>query len=176
MNKLQEEYINACDISSDINEHIPFLFQLAKECQSIIEFGVRYGTSTRAFLYSGTPLKSYDLELNAELEHLFCHAKQQGYNADYIQANVLEISIEPVDLLFIDTWHTYAQLKQELILHGNKANKYIVFHDTFTYGLVGEDGGMGLLPAIFEFLITNPQWRVQYFFTNNNGLTVLEKH
>ena len=70
MNKLQEEYINACDISSDINEHIPFLFQLAKECQSIIEFGVRYGTSTRAFLYSSTPLKSYDLELNAELEEI----------------------------------------------------------------------------------------------------------
>lgn len=175
MNKLQEEYVNACNESTDINEHIPFLYQLAKQCDSIIEFGVRTGKSTRAFLYSGTPLKSYDLELNSELESLFYYAKQQGQNVDYIRANVLGIVIEPVDLLFIDTWHVYDQLKQELKIHGNKATKYIVFHDTFTFGLVGEDGGMGLIPAIMEFLIENPHWKVKYFFTNNNGLTVLER-
>lgn len=175
MNKLQEEYVNACNESTDINEHIPFLYQLAKQCDSIIEFGVRTGKSTRAFLYSGTPLKSYDLELNSELESLFYYAKQQGQNVDYIRANVLGIVIEPVDLLFIDTWHVYDQLKQELKIHGNKATKYIAFHDTFTFGLVGEDGGMGLIPAIMEFLMENPHWKVKYFFTNNNGLTVLER-
>ena len=175
MNKLQEEYVNACNESTDINEHIPFLYQLAKECDSIVEFGVRTGKSTRAFLYSGTPLKSYDLELNSELEDLFFYTKQQGQDVDYIHANVLEINIEPVDLLFIDTWHVHDQLKQELKLHGNKANKYIVFHDTFTFGLVGEDGGMGLIPAIMEFLMENSHWHVKYFFTNNNGLTVLER-
>lgn len=175
MNKLQEEYINAFTEPSDINEHITFLYQLAKECNSITEFGVRHGKSTRAFLYSGIPLKSYDLELNSDLENLFYYAKQQGYDVNYIKANVLGIIIEPVDLLFIDTWHVYSQLKQELKLHGNKANKYIVFHDTFTYGLTGEDGNMGLLPAIIEFLIENPHWKIRYFFTNNNGLTVLER-
>ena len=174
MNKLQEEYVNACNTLSDIHEHVSFLYQLAKDCISITEFGVRYGMSTRAFLYSGTPLKSYDLELNPELEKLFYYARQHGNNVDYIKANVLNIDIEPVDLLFIDTWHVYNQLKQELKLHGNKANKYIVFHDTFTYGLIGEDGGTGLLPAIIEFLTENPHWRIKYFFTNNNGLTVLE--
>lgn len=174
MNKLHDEYLNVCNTISDINEHIPLLYQLAKDCKSIVEFGVRDGQSTRAFLYSNTPLKSYDLELDSELESLFNYSKQQGNSVEYIKANTLDISIDSTDLLFIDTLHTYNQLKQELKLHGNKATKYIVLHDIISYGLVGEDDKLGLIPAIMEFLIENPHWKIKHFLTNNNGLLVLD--
>lgn len=175
MNILKEAYEYACNVESDINQHIPILYKLATECSSIAEFGVRQGMSTRAFLYANVTLKSYDLELNPEVNHLFYYAKQHGNDVEYIQNDVLKIDINQVDLLFIDTLHTYTQLKQELKIHGNKANKYLIFHDTFTYGLIGEDGNLGLLPAIIEFLIENPHWKFRYYFTHNNGLTVLER-
>ena len=175
MDILHNEFITASNTPSDMNEHMAFLYQLACVCDSIVEFGVRRGTSTRAFLYSKTPLRSYDLIIDDKVAELFVYAKQQGYDVDYIQADTLNLSINQTDMLFIDTLHTYNQLKQELILHGNKANKYLVFHDTSTFGIIGEDGAMGLLPAIDEFLIENPQWQLQYQFTNNNGLTVLKR-
>lgn len=176
MNILYNEYISACTTPSDICEHIPFLYQLATDCKSIIEFGVRTGVSTRAFLYANVPLKSYDLILNNDLVGLFRYAKECGNDVEYIQADVLNIDIDQVDLLFIDTLHTYDQLKQELLLHGNKANKYLVFHDTYAYSMTGEDGNIGILPAIIEFLINNSHWKFKYHFTNNNGLTVLERN
>ena len=95
----------------------------------------------------------------------------------YVQADVLKIKIPPTDLLFIDTWHTYNQLKKELELHGNQAQKYLVFHDTYTFGLCGEDGrdAKGLLSAVIEFVMANPHWRFHTYRTNNNGLTILER-
>jgi hypothetical protein len=175
MSILATEYRIACTTPSDIHEHIPFLYQLAIDSSSIIEFGVRYGMSTRAFLYSNTPLISYDLKLESNIGKLFYYAKQHGNNVQYIQANTLDLVIDNVDLLFIDSLHTYDQLTEELRLHGNKANKYLAFHDTYSYGLIGEDGNKGLLQAIIEFIIKNPHWHFKYHFTNNNGLTVLQR-
>ena len=40
------------------------------------------------------------------------------------------IDVGPTDLLFVDTWHVYAQLKRELDTHGHHVRKYIVLHDT----------------------------------------------
>lgn len=172
---LQEQYLLAKDTPSDINENLYILYDLAKKCESIVEMGVRYGVSTRAFLNTNAKLISYDLYLDKNVQKLFDVAKTLGKDVKYLQNDVLKISIDEVDLLFIDTYHTYNQLKQELKLHGNKAQKFIVFHDTFTYGLRDETGkGIGLLPAILEFMIDNPQWRVKLHKTNNNGLTVLE--
>ena len=54
---LQKEYENACNTFSDINQHLPILFEAAQECDHITELGVRYGASTCAFLYAN--LKKY---------------------------------------------------------------------------------------------------------------------
>jgi hypothetical protein len=54
-------------------------------------------------------------------------------------------------------------------LHGNKARKYIGFHDTTTYEFIGErytkgddwfEEGKGLWKAIEEFLEVNPHWEL----------------
>lgn len=180
------EYQKACDTFSDISENLPILFELAKECDHVTEMGVRTGVSTRAFLNTDVTLRSYDLYIDDEVNSLFGKAKQFGKDASYIKANVLDIEIEETDLLFIDTWHCYDQLKEELKIHPKKVRKYIAFHDTHTFGLNGEpysittengykESPMGLLPAIIEFLIEHPEWKFKIHKTNNNGLTVIER-
>jgi predicted O-methyltransferase YrrM len=173
-----QEYQWARTMTSDINENVHILYELAQECKTVVEFGVRTGVSTRAFLASDVELLSFDIVLHPKVHELFKLAQAQGKLVQYIKANVLDIEVEPMDLLFIDTLHTYEQLAQELALHGNKARRYIAFHDTYTFGLSGEDGRdrRGLLTAIIEFQIKNPHWRFRIHKTNNNGFTVLERH
>lgn len=175
MNILKYEYQKACDTVSDIHEHLPFLYELAKTCNSVTEFGVRIGMSTRAFLYANVKLRSYDLFINPELDLLFEFAIKNNQDVKYIQADTRIVSVEPCDMLFIDTLHTYQQLKKELELHIDIVNRYIVFHDIQSYGTIGEDGQLGLLPAILELLRDNFNWRVRNIFTNNNGILVIEK-
>jgi ABC-type Fe3+-citrate transport system substrate-binding protein len=180
---IEQEYFNAKNARSDINEHIELLYDLGTRCNHITEMGVRTGESTRAFLKTNASLRSYDIQLNDKVGYLFQQAQSVGKDAQYIKADVLDIVIEETDLLFIDTWHSYPQLKQELNLHGNKARKYLAFHDTWTYGVRDESwdknrkiqGTEGLLPAIIRFMIQNPHWKFKEFRTNNNGLTVLER-
>lgn len=169
------EYKKACAEPSDINQHLPVLNQLAQTVETITEFGARSGVSTRAFLNSHATLISYDLVIDIGLQELFKQAKSLGKTVEYVQADVLKITIKPTDLLFIDTWHVYNQLKDELRLHADQVRNYIVLHDTHTFGTTGEDRGLGLLPAVIEFIINNPDWRFKYHSTDNNGLTVLER-
>jgi hypothetical protein len=176
----EEEYVRSCGQESDINEHLPILRSLAKEVSHVTEMGVREGVSTRAFLCENVTLRCYDLYLSGEVIKLFQIAKEQRKNVEYIQADVLNVEIEETDLLFIDTWHCYDQLAQELKIHSPKVKKYIAFHDTQTYGtksetFQGRTGSNGLLPAIIEFIIENPEWKFKIHRTNNNGLTVIER-
>ena len=80
-------------------------------------------------------------------------------------------------MLFIDTLHQYGQLKKELNLHGNKAKKYLAFHDTVSFGREDEKNpkGKGLLLAINEFLEKNKELKIIEDLKNNNGLIVLER-
>ena len=174
---LEAEYTWARRNPSDINENVHLLNDLAQHCETITEMGVRTGVSTRAFLYSPARLISYDTQLDSAVTRLFEVARRAGRDVTYQQADVLKIQIEPTDLLFIDTLHTYGQLRQELRRHGNQARKYIAFHDTYTFGLTGEVGPdrRGLLSAVIEFVMANPHWRFHTYRTNNNGLTILER-
>jgi len=176
-NRFLTEYTNACNTLSNINEHLPTLKYYAEKVNHVTEFGVSDGCSTRAFLNTDTILRSYDIFYKSSVQELFDVAISQNKNVKYIIANVTEIEIEPTDLLFIDSWHSYTQLKAELELHSSKVRKYMMFHDTHTFGTKDEGGqtNIGLLAAIIEFVIKNPEWRFVLHKTNNNGLTVLEK-
>lgn len=179
--KIQKEYTNATITPSDINEHVPVLYEISENCNHITEMGVRSGVSTRAFLMTNAKLVCYDIVEDQNVVELIKEAREFGKDVSFIKADVLKIDIEETDLLFIDTLHTYGQLKEELNRHANKVKKYIAFHDTNTYGLKNEvsdtryEKKQGLIPAIIEFLIENKSWRFKKFLTNNNGLTILEK-
>ena len=61
-----------------------------------------------------------------------------------------------------------------------KVKKYMMFHDTVSYGNVDEMTGQtgenhGLIPAIKNFLKNNPHWQELETHTNNNGLTILKR-
>lgn len=177
-NLLQETFDQACNSPSDIKAHLPLLKSLADECQSIVEFGVRDGFSTKAFLASNAKLRSYDLYLNPLIVDLFEQGQRSGKDIEFQAANSLQIEIDEVDMLFIDTEHSYRQLKAELELHGHKAKKYIVLHDTQAYGLKSEaniDDEKGLLNALLEYLIDHPEWKFKHISREDSGLTVLEK-
>lgn len=182
--RLQEKYKQLCEAPSDINEHLPTLCRYAEQSEHITEMGVRTIVSTYALL-AGLPQCLVSIDLNhpdassgveGRLEEALEIAAENDVSFTFVQGSTLEINIDQTDLLFIDTWHTYNQLKQELNRHTKNVNKYIILHDTYTYGHSDEGGGsIGLVPAINEFLQLNSNWSVLEQFENNNGLTILHK-
>ena len=163
----------------DIYEHIPILKQYASEVKHITEFGVRDVISTWAFL-AGRPEKLISYDINETLHAKKCMdaCDDEGLSWRFIIGDTLKISIEPTDLLFIDTWHTYDQLRQELALHADKVLKYIILHDTTAWGNTSEfiEGSTkGLWDAVEEFVASHPEWIVKRRYTNCNGLTILAK-
>lgn len=167
---------------SDINQHLQYLFETSKAYRHVTEFGVRYGASTTALLAGQMWnaanddgegfLHSYDIHQHKEVADL----QALGRSIFTFHHNsTLECSIQPTEMLFIDTYHTYAQLKLELMTHSGKVWKRLVFHDTVTFGERGEDGGVpGLLMAINE-LIESGHWKRTIHHQFNNGLMVLDR-
>ena len=179
----------------DIHEHLSTLRNLANQCRHVTEFGTRYGISTVA-LICGQPdtVVSYDINrgffepYKSEVEAL---AQTAGVTFQFVEGDVLGVDIEETDLLFIDTYHTYNQLTKELNKHNSKVKKYIVLHDTVTYGTQDEkpyqygvvsdqltglqSATQGLWMALEDFLEANTDWMIKEHYENNNGLTVLER-
>lgn len=164
---IEERYQELCWTPSDINEHLQTLREYSDKCEHVTEFGVRGCVSLHAFLSSkAKKVVAYDI-MNV--------AVPDCKKLTFINADVLEVDIEPTDLLFIDTLHTYDQLRQELYWHADLARKYIAMHDTTMFGDAGEDGGRGLNAAISEFLEDDPAWKECYRSHENNGLTILAR-
>lgn len=168
---LRREYESAKNNYSDIYYHVPVLYDLAKNCKSVVELGVRTGISTRAFLHADCRVRSYDIEIDPNVVNLFQIAKSLNKDVEYIQGSSLEIDIEPCDMMFVDTVHSYEQVSAELARHASKVRKYIAFHDTYIFGL----GNENILGAVIEFMRDNPEWQFNYWTKENNGLTVIER-
>jgi hypothetical protein len=192
MEKINLIYEKQCSTPSDINEHLPTLLKYANECEHITEMGVRWVSSTWPLLLSN-PKKmiSYDIVRHPKIEEVIDLSKNYNIDYQFIQSDVLTIEIEETELLFIDTLHTYNQLICELDIHSDKCSKYIILHDTTTFGDVDENvyshaspliineskNKQGLWTAVLDFLESEKGnlWKVKERFTNNNGLTILER-
>jgi len=189
---LTETLQKLIETPSDINEHLPTLKAYAEKCDHVTEMGVRWIVSTYAFL-AGNPKRLVSIDMQhpsawgADISVPIQFAQEIGCDFSFVKANTLEVEIEPTDMLFIDTWHAYKQLKAELALHQSRVAKYIVLHDTTTYGEYDETSyeamgpdwkgeGIGLWRAVTEFLNEFPEWTIEERFTNNNGLTVLRRN
>lgn len=175
MTTIMALYLERASTPSDINEHMAYLGALASECQHITEFGTRGGNSTAAFLAGLPPdglLESYDISPCQDAIPAELHLGRWRFH----QANTATLEyIAETDLLFIDTLHTCDQVKAELA-HGNRARKYLVFHDTVLFGSRDETGGgPGILPAINLFIEQNPHWTSYQAFEHNNGLLILRR-
>ena len=169
----EKEYIDAINRTSDINEHLPILAKLASECNVVCELGVGWAQSTRAFLLHNIELHSYEYKPFPEVIKYFEEAKTDR-NVTLHVADTREVVIPECDMLFVDSLHTYEQVKKELELHAPRTKKYIGFHDTTTFEINGEFGGRGIWAAVQEFMDSNPEWKMIIRKTNNNGLTILK--
>ena len=173
---LDEWYNKASGTPSDINEHCELLKDLASQCDHVVEFGSRYGVSTIAML-SGKPkrMTSYDIAQQTEIGLIQNMVRDTEYK--FVNGDSLTVDIEECDMLFIDTKHTADQLLAELLRHRGKVRRWIVMHDTETFGEFGEGGKSvaGLRPAMREFMKRYPEWTVHIHKQNNNGLTVLTR-
>jgi hypothetical protein len=187
MEEILNKFRTLCEQTSDINEHLPILKKYAQECSHITEMGTRYIVSTWAFAAAKPKkivcydiLRNLDINFfNKNLQEIKKETEKNKIIFEFKKENVLDIEIEETDLLFIDTYHVYEQLKEELRLHADKVKKYIIFHDTTTFGEFGETflvpNTKGIWFAIEEFLNKNNEWVIDARLTNNNGLTILKK-
>tara|TARA_B000000475_G_scaffold259178_1_gene241865 strand:- start:6435 stop:7046 length:612 start_codon:yes stop_codon:yes gene_type:complete len=202
MNLLVNKYNYYCKKPSDINQHLHTLYQYSQECESVIELGVRGVISSYALIYGllNNKKQTKKILLNdispCNINELLSITKHLPIEVKYEWCNDLNLNIqENYDLTFIDTWHVYGQLKRELIKFSKITNKYIIMHDTTVDEWYGEtirfrqnaekqskstgipidEINKGLWPAIEDFLANNKNWKIKERFTNNNGLTVLEK-
>ncbi len=182
---IETKYAECCAIESDINHLLPYIRQYAAMGESYTEMGVRRPTSIYAGLSAGCKVvRGYDIGRYPEVDELEQLAKDAGVDFEFIQKDVLTIDIEPCDMLFIDTWHVYGQLKAELARHAPNVKTRIGFHDTTSFEWVNEDAyegvsqglepGVGLWPAIQELLDTG-EWVIEFRTTINNGLTIIKR-
>ena len=181
--KVWESFNDACASigqPSDISEHVETLTELSGQVNHITEFGVRGAVSTRALLRglkgnAAAKMRSYDISGTLEAAGCVSLSNEYAIELEFTVADTRDIEIEQTDLLFIDTKHTAEQLGAELWKHGPKATRFIVLHDTVTFGEKGEDGTPGLLPALRWWLHKNREWFVYAHYENNNGLTILAR-
>jgi hypothetical protein len=198
---LQKQYEIHCTQVSDIHQHLPVLRELARECSSVTEIGVRDMVSTWGIfmglsenqqevrIYTGIDL-NYPPKKKFELAKMLARRNRIHFN--FKAANDMDIDIEPTDLLFIDSLHTYCHLTYELEKFSNKANKYIALHDTSEpwgdrdencyHGNYSEypehydRNKRGLWPAVVDFLERHPEWSLHHRYFNNHGFTILKRN
>lgn len=201
MTKFYDVYMHCRTIPSDINEHLEFLYNMGKEVNHITEFGVGYGKSTLAFFAAveetGGTLHSYEIKSRdvilsiperknynhqeelavlSKIETAFNMARDAGLNVTLHLQDSLAHDIEETDLLLVDSHHTFNHVLAELTKHGDKVRKYIIFHDTETYGLSGQEkGSVGIWPAINQWMDGHPEWKIKEQYYNCNGLLVIER-
>ncbi len=201
MSVIEANYRAQCAQRSDINEHLPTLYEYGSRVNHITECGVRGVVSSYAFanaLRGKTPNKliQVDLETNGNVVRFGQEGAAEGINVVFYHMSDLDCPMEETDLLFIDTWHIYGHLKRELARWHSSVKQYIIMHDTTVdewqgetvrcgwdaakqsreSGIPVEEINRGLWPAVQEFLDAHPtEWVLEKRYTNNNGLTILRR-
>jgi hypothetical protein len=173
--------------------HLRYLQNVAMVVDTVVELGVKRGTSSSALCWCKKRLTSYDIKITPQARKL-----QQliGPRWDLREENTLHVRPEDVpehDVLFIDSLHTYNQVKGELETFAPKTKEAIIFHDTITFATKGADGESGTyLPqpenradfdqdshgirlAIDEFMIATARWVLFRHVPIGHGLLTLRK-
>lgn len=131
---LEAEYKRLCQTPSDIYLHLPRFVEMVKACnaQHVIELGTRTGVSTVAWLYALEQttgrLTSVDLDGKPPIGDHPHWTFIQGDDMD----PAISGSLEPCDILFLDTSHHYRHTLQELHTYRwlVKPGGLLVCHDT----------------------------------------------
>lgn len=164
---IQRRYEEWLHTPSDIREHLPYLYQIAKGV--VVELGARYGASTSAFVaakedglcdavfsFDIDPSCSRLLEIPGYAENLTLFIGESTKIPDEVP--------NQIDILFVDTEHTYAQVTAELNawLPRVKDGGLLLFHDTE-------------LPEVKRAIEEHPmlQNSIMVYLENSHGLGVV---
>jgi tetratricopeptide (TPR) repeat protein len=171
---LGERYHTACHSPSDLQEYLPVLHGLARECKHITDAGTGQGLAALAFLWAQPErLLCLDVVHSPEVERLAALAGQTRF--EFRRADTMTADIEETDLLFLDTKHDASQLHEELRRHAGKVRKYLVLHGTTAYATKGESPrDSGIWPVVEEFL-SQGSFRLKQRHENSPGLTILQR-
>jgi len=141
------------------------------ECDSYTELGVNQGaTLAAAMLKNPKKVRAYDIKLDPynHARHLFNqYAVDHSIDYTIYESDTLSCILDPVDLLYIDTLHRYEHLTKELARHGDKATKYIIFHDTAAQ--------QGLKKAVQEYVTAHSEWTIVNDCTINVGFMTIKR-
>jgi len=166
---LEQEYSDACDggLALDIFQHVPTLRRFATNCDSVVEFGFSIGCSARGLL-AARPKKLHCVDINycAEEQNLSKVAEENNIEFKFTTNDSLKVDIGKVDLLHLDSNHSFKHVVQEFQIHSSNVSKYILGHD---YGYAD------VRNAVEHFLSANKEWELIEVHTYNHGMYVLQR-
>jgi len=176
MSTYHDFYQAALATPSDINEHLEHLVQRVIElkAKSVIELGVRFGTSTVALLHA---LEHTDGHLwSVDVARLWNGIPPNRWTfiqGDDLDPHVLEELPTQVDCVLVDTDHRYELTKREIIAYAPRVRPggVMIFHDTnverFEHHVPGTEPPYPVRMAVNELLGE----KVHGVFLHNHGLT-----
>jgi len=183
-NTLQSDLIDNCNY--DQYRYLMFILPIIKKAKIIVETGLGQGNSTIIFLEACRFLgdcKLYTFEININKEDTLPARKRISelglepwwtlVEKDSVQAG-REWNHEKIDVLFLDSHHSYEHVKAELeAFKPHLSEKAVILcHDTNPK----EEHEMyktgGPLKALKEFQTENPNWKL-INLKANNGMGVL---
>ena len=163
--------------SQDISFHLPLLALLVTQfhLRNIVELGTRDGTSTLALLEAAAAVDGTVLSVDIDS----CREARQrvsktglGDRWTFVQGSDMDLPDHqipaPIDLLFIDTSHSYTHTRQELDKFGAQVRSggWIILHDYVSYPSVAQ--------ALHEYILSLRSAPRLYPFVHQNGLAVLQ--
>jgi predicted O-methyltransferase YrrM len=175
----------------DSDQHVLTLYAIAvgMKAKRILELGVRNGDSTRPLLLAAHKNDGHLVSVDIQ-PTCYKPPYELQTNWTFIQSDALSFlkndnPLEPYDLIFVDDWHAYSHVKQELeeldrlvsprtvilihdLMYGNTCPYY---HSDLTL-TTGQWANGGPYRAVAEL---NPQFWEFSTLPYNNGLTLLRK-
>ncbi len=205
LGQLKDLYHEMREKSSDMRENLPILRTLSSRSTTVMELGVRNMVGTWAILlglaensniskkiYIGVDLTYPNPAIMVKASML---AENTGTLFFFLASNDMELInfksvIRGVDLMFVDSLHTYCHVRYTLESYAPLVQKYIILHDTNgPWSYIDQDNysgnyseyplgynctnTKGVLPAVKDFLRRNKNWIVKRHSHRSNGATLL---
>lgn len=169
---LVEKRVAAKKTMGTLHEYLTLIKTLMEKCESFTEFGVQQGLTTATAMFTiPKKVRGYDIELKwyDYSRQLFdTYAKQHNIDYKIIKADTAVCSvIDKVDMLHIDSLHTYEHALTELRRHGKQVQKYILLHDTTLCP--------GIWNAINLYMKDDTSWKILERCEVGVGHTLLER-
>jgi len=175
---LDELYAKVCNNVSDVFMHCPTIREFASRCQHVTELGLN-SLGVSVAVMAGQPLIFIAYGKDKKVVDEIVKELPDNVGRTHLkirEGNSLKVQIEETEMLILDTYHTYSQLKKELLKHAGSVTKYIIIVNSYAFALRGEDGSSpGVMDAVVEFVAKNDRWEIIYNERKNNGLLILQR-